>query len=151
MIIDDVANISKYAGAIPLLSLVSEILLSEDFTVKESGTYQSSDPRLRYKVLTYETEGERAEIYEVHRSEADVQIILSGSEVMDVAHRANFQETVAYESEIDAAFGTGKFLLSYRALPGSFVLFFPGEPHGPNLIDGKSMTVKKLVFKILME
>jgi beta-galactosidase beta subunit len=33
-------------------------------------------------------------------------------------------------------------------IPGTFVLFLPGELHRPKILDGQNADVRKLVFKI---
>ncbi len=51
----------------------------------------------------------------------------------------------------EALFVRGKKLVSYHADTSTFAIFFPSEPHAPNLVDTAPSTVTKVVFKILVE
>lgn len=150
MIIDSLSNLGRYIPTVPALRLVREIL-QEDLLSKDLGSYKTSDPNLRYIIMTYRTEKEEADLYEVHRKETDVQILLQGTEVMEIGSRESFRETVAYDEVKDAAFGPADSILTYRADNDHFTLFFPGEPHAPNLIDKEQQHIIKVVFKIHQE
>lgn len=147
MIIDSLSNLSCYISSVPELRLVQQIL-SEDLLSKELGFHQTSDPSLRYIIMTYQTEKKGADLYEIHKKETDVQILLQGTEVMEIGSRESFKTTVAYDAAKDAAFGPAESILTYRADQNHFALFFPGEPHAPNLIDKVQQRIIKVVFKI---
>lgn len=148
MIIDRLENLPLYIPVLPQLRDVAAILKSDGFDALPLGSHTTDDPTLRYNIMRYETSSKEAERYEVHRREADVQFILTGRERMDAAAKEGFVTTEAYDEAKDAFFGTGQRIASYHADPGHFVIFFPGEPHAPSLIDEESRAVKKVVFKV---
>ena len=148
MIIDSLSNLSHYVSVIPELHLIQEIL-KEDLLAKALGSYQTTDPNLRYVLMTYKTEKLEADLYEIHKKEIDVQILLQGSEVMEIGSEVSFKERIPYDSTKDAAFGDATSILTYTADQDHFALFFPGEPHAPNLINKESERIIKVVFKIL--
>ncbi|WP_320129436.1 YhcH/YjgK/YiaL family protein [uncultured Sphaerochaeta sp.] len=151
MIIDQISELYRYVSVLPGLEKVVEILKSGVLDSKELGQYATDDKRVRYNVFTYETLKDQADEYEIHRREADVQILLSGNERMDIARRTISSETKAYDEQKDALMAIGSSLVSYYAKGDTFALFLPGEPHAPNLIDKAPATVKKVVFKILVD
>ncbi len=150
MIIDRIENLSRYALLLPQLNTIISLIEGGTLHTLPLGSYTTDDPSLRYVIMRYETVLEEPELYEIHRRDADVQILLSGRERMDVADREGFVTTVEYDQSKDALFGTGRKTVSYHADTSHFVLFFAGEPHAPNLIDSEERAVKKVVFKIIV-
>lgn len=149
MILDQITHLKRYVPAIPPLQTVISILESGVLKTQEFGTYKTEDPRVRYNLFTYTTEKQSAEVYEVHQKEIDVQILLSGFERMEVANPSTLQITQPYDEAKDALFGPAQSQVTFHANPSVFALFFPGEPHGPNLVDKESTRVVKVVFKVL--
>ncbi|MDT4761083.1 YhcH/YjgK/YiaL family protein [Sphaerochaeta sp. PS] len=150
MILDQISQMHRYVSTLPALQQVLEILESGKLATLPLGSYTTDKPNLRYNLFTYKTEKQEASEYEVHRKEADVQILLKGFERMDIASTASFTPTTVYDPTKDFLMGKGEKQTSYHAKEGSFVVFFPGEGHAPNLVDEKSCDVLKVVFKILM-
>ncbi|MDY0287209.1 MAG: YhcH/YjgK/YiaL family protein [Sphaerochaeta sp.] len=150
MILDQISQMKTYVPTLPALQHVIDILESGKLETLELGSYTTEHKNLRYNLFTYKTEKTKASEYEVHRKEADVQILLKGHERMDIARRDGITATTAYDDEKDFFMAKGEELLSYHARQDSFVVFFPGEPHAPNLVDETSSQVVKVVFKILM-
>ncbi|MBI9094809.1 MAG: YhcH/YjgK/YiaL family protein [Sphaerochaeta sp.] len=150
MILDQISQMKKYVSTLPALQQVIDILESGKLEALELGSYSTEQKDLRYNLFTYKTEKTEASEYEVHRKEADVQILLKGHERMDIASRDLLTATTAYDEEKDFFMAKGEKLLSYHAKQGSFVVFFPGEPHAPNLVDESSSQVVKMVFKVLL-
>ncbi|MDD3904238.1 MAG: YhcH/YjgK/YiaL family protein [Sphaerochaeta sp.] len=150
MILDQISEMHCYIPTLPALKTVIEILASGKLETQSLGSYKTDDPRVRYNLFTYETTKHEAEEFEIHKKETDVQILLKGQERMDIASREGLETTCAYEESKDAFMAKGKKLLSYHAKNDTFAVFFPGEPHAPNLIDEQPNQVVKVVFKILM-
>ncbi len=150
MILDQISQMKEYATTLPALQQVIDILKSGKLEDLEPGNYTTDQKNLRYNLFTYKTEKTEASEYEVHRKEVDVQILLAGHERMHVASRDGLTATKAYDDEKDFFMAKGEKLLSYHATQDSFVVFFPGEPHAPNFIDGTPSQVVKVVFKILL-
>lgn len=150
MIIDTLDHLTDYIPLVPQLAEVHRILQEEDLFSKELGSYPTNDPSLFYTIMSYETINHEASTYEVHKIHADVQILLSGKEKMDIGDRKSSDIVIPYDQKKEAMFIQSPKRLSYHADPSSFVLFFPLEPHAPNLIDEEPNTVVKIVFKIRM-
>ena len=150
MIIDQISEMHSYIPTLPALKTVIEILASGKLETQTLGSYKTDDPRVRYNLFTYKTISHEAKEYEIHQKETDVQILIKGFERMDIASRKDLETTCPYDEAKDAFMAKGKKLLSYHAKNDTFAVFFPGEPHAPNLIEKESNQVVKVVFKILM-
>ncbi len=150
MILDSLAAIDTYITAFPQLQTVKRILASGLLKDAEPGSYRTDDPSVRYNINAYTTHEKGLAGYEVHHREADVQIILSGKELIDIADASSMKERSPYDSAKDAQFFDGEKLLRYTAFPGTFAVFLPGEAHEPCIISGRPLSVRKVVFKLLM-
>lgn len=150
MIIDKLSELRRYIPALPALETVCSLLESGVLKNQAFGSYKTGKPDVRYNLFTYHTEKTESDVYEIHRKEVDVQILLSGFERMDIASKDGLETVKEYDATKDALFSKGRKVVSYHADTTSFALFFPGEPHAPNLVDGSPTEVVKVVFKILV-
>jgi YhcH/YjgK/YiaL family protein len=86
--------------------------------------------------------------WESHRKYIDVQCIIIGEEKMGKWPVAEATAvTKEYDEKKDVANYTapGKF---YTIPAGTFIIFFPGEAHRPNITPGGNKVVKKIVIKV---
>ena len=85
--------------------------------------------------------------WESHRKYLDFQSVISGEEKIGVCPIENATVTKSYDKKRDAAnyTATGKI---YKAVPGTFFIFFPGDAHRPAITPGGNELDKKLVIKI---
>jgi YhcH/YjgK/YiaL family protein len=86
--------------------------------------------------------------WESHRKYIDVQCVIIGEEKMGKWPVAEVTSiTKPYDETKDVANYTapGKF---YVIPEGTFIIFFPGEAHRPNITPGGNKVVKKLVIKV---
>lgn len=149
MIFDSLDKLYLYEKAFPSLKTVRNILESENLLDKKEGAYTTDDENCRYNVCVYRTIEEHKD-FEIHKNEADVQIMLEGMEFMTSPSRDLIKHASDYDATNDICFTSGPHIVSYMALPGYFALFLPGEPHAPGLALEKSMNAKKVVFKLKM-
>ncbi len=149
MIIDIISNMERYCGALPALKTVIKTLKEVDFKNLPVGQYKTDDPSVRYNVFAYDADADRGEKAEFHVKEIDVQILISGSEKMDLSSEKNETVVQAYNPETDCGFVADLPFVNHFAEPGRFTLLFPGEPHCTSMKYGKDHKVKKVVFKIL--
>ena len=88
---------------------------------------------------------------ETHQTYVDIQVLLSGSECLEVFPKKDLTVSEPYDAERDAAF----YQVPHEApvkitlTPGQFVVFFPDDAHMPCLMDGDSpQPVQKVVIKL---
>ena len=86
---------------------------------------------------------------EVHRKYIDIQYIVSGNELIDVAPLKNLTVTQLYNPEKDVEFGTVTEFSERKASPGRFFIFFPADAHRPCLkVGNDSELIRKVVVKV---
>jgi YhcH/YjgK/YiaL family protein len=85
--------------------------------------------------------------WESHRKYIDLQCVITGEERMGVCPVASATVTREYDEKKDLAnySAEGK---QYDIPAGTFVIFFPGDAHRPNITPGGNKVVKKIVIKI---
>lgn len=86
--------------------------------------------------------------FEAHGKYADIQYIVSGSEIIRTAKREGRVEAVPYDGAADIAFfelGEGE---DHRLAAGMAAIIPPGELHAPCLCDGEPALVVKVVVKV---
>jgi biofilm protein TabA len=86
--------------------------------------------------------------WESHRKYIDVQCVITGDEKMGKWAVSEVTSiTKPYDEAKDVANYTapGKF---HVVKAGTFIIFFPGEAHRPNITPGGNKVVKKIVVKV---
>ena len=85
--------------------------------------------------------------FESHLNYIDLQYVISGEEMMGRTSVDSVKVDKPYNEKADIAFYTGDGK-SFTVPEKSFLLFFPGEAHRPNITPGGNKVVKKIVIKI---
>lgn len=87
-------------------------------------------------------------LFECHRKYLDLQVVLDGQEVVEVADLAALTPQVPYDQGRDAAFLAGEATLSATAQAGWFYLLTPQDGHRACLHTHRPNAYKKAVVKI---
>ncbi len=99
----------------------------------------------------YKTKSRTDAKLETHRKYVDIQVLLSGTEVIEIFPKKELTVSEPYNPERDVEF-YGKPVEKHAKVilkPGQFLVFFPDDAHMPCLMEGDSPEpVKKVVFKI---
>lgn len=146
MIIDRLENLEKYASLNPLFARAIEFLKSNDLAALEPGKTELQGKDLLVNVTETKPKAKEQAHLETHRDFIDIQIPLSGTEVMGYTPAAACLPADApYNEEKDITFFEG-LAESYIAVkPGMFAIFFPQDGHAPGITpDG----VKKIIVKV---
>jgi YhcH/YjgK/YiaL family protein len=87
---------------------------------------------------------------EGHKKYIDIQIVVSGHELIGWMHTANAQVTTPYDEKKDAWLGNVPVekLNLFRLSAMQVAILYPSDAHAPQLADGKPGPVKKIVIKI---
>jgi YhcH/YjgK/YiaL family protein len=85
--------------------------------------------------------------WESHRKYIDIQSVISGEEEIAVCSLSKATVTQPYNVEKDVAHYSAEGT-RYRALPGTFFIFFSTDVHRPNITPGGNKIVKKIVIKV---
>jgi biofilm protein TabA len=147
MIYDRLENFTKYfPPTAPLFSALSFALRFDP--TRPDGRYEIESNDIFALVSTYETRPAGENRFELHREYADVQIVFSGEEAIEVS-LSTLEAAGGYDAESDklhlkAPRDCARLVLR----PGCFAVFFPGEAHRPGCdLQGKE-SVRKMVIKV---
>jgi YhcH/YjgK/YiaL family protein len=149
MIYDKIENLGFWAEKIPSLEkalLASKELANAPFSL---GKTVIDGDALFANSMEYETKDRKDASFENHHVYIDVQMMLSGTEAIDVLLCSDAPRA-EYSSEKDIEFLD--FDESYTTITlhaGEFVLLSPGEWHRPSLSVGENSAIcQKIVVKI---
>ncbi|MCU0858027.1 MAG: YhcH/YjgK/YiaL family protein [Pontiellaceae bacterium] len=99
---------------------------------------------------TYSTKIRDTAKLETHRKYVDIQVLLSGTEMIEIFPKKELTVSEPYNPEKDAEFYVKPSVPPAKIVlkPGHFVVFFPDDAHMPCLMAGNSPEpVKKIVIK----
>ncbi|WP_300812090.1 YhcH/YjgK/YiaL family protein [uncultured Bacteroides sp.] len=145
MIIDRLENIGKYASLSPLFAQAIEFLSSRDLNGLQTGKTELGKDLFVNVTETQPKTREEARL-ETHRDFIDIQIPLSGTEVMGYTPATDCLPTNApYDKDKDISFYEGAAENYLSVKPGMFAIFFPQDAHAPGI---SPEGVKKIIVKV---
>lgn len=145
MIIDRLENIGKYASLSPLFAQAIEFLSSRDLNGLQTGKTELGKDLFVNVTETQPKTREEARL-ETHRDFIDIQIPLSGTEVMGYTPATDCLPTNApYDKDKDISFYEGAAENYLSVKPGMFAIFFPQDAHAPGILPEG---VKKIIVKV---
>ncbi|MBI9021218.1 MAG: YhcH/YjgK/YiaL family protein [Verrucomicrobia bacterium] len=149
MIIDRIENHTLYNFG-PLWDASFEFIKTLAPEKEEGKTILQGDD-LFAGVNCYNTKSRDIAKLETHQTYVDIQLLLSGSEGLEVFPKAGLTVEEPYDSQRDVEFyqvpekAQAKIILE----PGYFIVFFPEDAHMPCLTtDDSPQPVKKVVLKL---
>lgn len=150
MIFDEISNIHRYT--LPHLADVKNFLDRTDLLGLSQPEIELRGRDLFVRVMRYQPKPASQNKFETHRVYADIQVVLEGREIMQVAPVGELQPTIEYDSKNDYQFyKVERNISDVLVAKNNFAVFFPGEPHRPScLVDPGDGDVFKLVFKVRM-
>lgn len=146
MVVDTLDNLEKYASLNPLFAQAIDFIKLHDLYAMEVGKTELKGSDLVVNVAQTTPKTKEQAKLETHNAFIDIQIPLSGTEVMGYTAAKDCVPTDApYNAEKDITFFDG-LADSYIAVkPGMFAIFFPQDGHAPGISpDG----VKKIIVKV---
>ena len=148
MIADSLDHAARYAALHPAFGRAFEWLAGFDPSTAD-GNYPIGDGS-EARVMSYRTSPAADRRWESHRRYIDIQLVVSGSERIDVADIALLSGATAYDEPADVVFyegapdGASAVLLRAR----EFAIFFPHDGHRPGIAHGEPRDVRKVVVKV---
>lgn len=144
MVVDKLENLEKYVSLNPLFAQAVEFLKSTDLDAHEIGKITLKEGELMVNFSQTRPKTKEEAKLETHNQFIDIQIPLSGVEVMGYTPRTDLQEE-EYNAEKDITFYKGLAKDYLTITPGMFAIFFPQDGHAPGVTsDG----VKKVIVKV---
>ena len=138
MVVDTLENLEKYASLNPLFAQAIEFLKSHDLQAMEVGKTELKGKDLLVNIAQTKPKTKEEAKLETHNEFIDIQIPLSGTEIMGY--------TAAKDCvPADITFFEGLAETYVAVKPGMFAIFFPQDGHAPGITpDG----VKKVIVKV---
>jgi biofilm protein TabA len=124
-------------------------LKSQNLSQLDVKRYDIDGDNLYALISEYNTKNEETTNFEAHRKYIDIQYVISGKEIMNVAPLSTVKEVITpYDETKDIEFVTVGKKVDYPASQNNFFIFFPDDAHRPGLKDGINAPVKKVVIKL---
>ena len=118
-------------------------------TKLELKRYDIDGDNLYATVSEYLSKNEETAKFEAHRKYVDIQYVIAGKELMNIAPITTVKEVLTpYDATKDIEFIKVDKIINYKASPANFFIFFPSDAHRPGLKDGVNSSVRKLVVKL---
>lgn len=146
MVVDRLENLEKYASLNPLFFQAIDFLKSTDLNALEIGKTELKGKDLYVNVAQTQPKAKEEAKLETHIDFIDIQVPLSGTEIMGyTAAKDCVPANAPYSAEKDITFFEGLAENYIAVKPGMFVIFFPQDGHAPGITpDG----VKKVIVKV---
>jgi YhcH/YjgK/YiaL family protein len=152
------ASINKRALAVSYFKNIERwekaftFIKNTDLSKLTSGRYDIDGDNLYASVMEYTTKNDDAANFEAHRKYVDIQYMISGKEIMNIAPLETVTEVlIPYDAVKDIEFMKVKNIAEYKADSTNFFLFFPGDAHRPGMKDGDNEAIRKIVIKVRID
>lgn len=143
-----------YSNNIEDLSYISQaaadFLKTHDMAALPCGHYEIG-PDEFVNVMEYDTKARKDACYEAHKKYVDIQMVISGSELIEVADIATLTAATEYNEGDDfMLYSNEQIGDQYLLTPGKFVAVMPADGHMPSLTPAEAPSHnRKAVFKVL--
>ncbi|OIP84343.1 MAG: YhcH/YjgK/YiaL family protein [Porphyromonadaceae bacterium CG2_30_38_12] len=146
MILDKLSNSGLYENVHPGFAKAFNFLQTNDLQNLALGKIELSGKDIVVNIVEMEGKTTAQAKMETHANFIDIQIPISGTEVMGWKPTADLQEvTHAYDAEKDVALYADKASNLIEVHPLEFAIFFPQDGHQPGIVSGIH---KKIIVKI---
>lgn len=149
MIYDTFEHLVEVGGLGSLLLRALEF--ARDFDASRAdGRYEIEGQALFANVMSYETKAHGG-VFEAHQKYLDVQVVLAGQEIVEVAQGDGLRCVTPFDKAKDVSFWEATGPCHSIVLRGEgFVVLYPQDVHRPGRQVNGPAAVRKLVVKVLI-
>ena len=149
MIFDKLENAKLYKGLSVRLDKALDLLTTVDFASKENGKHEVDGDNLFYLVQRYQTKSLSEGKHEAHKKYIDIQLVVSGSEIIGFESLADQKVESPYSEEKDAGFYfPSDKMTKLKISAGRFCVLHPHDLHMPCRTESSPQDVVKVVVKV---
>ncbi len=148
MIVTDMRHIKKQLRMTAALRKAIDFLQGTDLPRLADGRTEIDGDRVFALTQCYETVNDGTLNFEYHRKYIDIQVIVSGAEVIPWAPADQIEVTKSYDEGKDVCFGRTKTWTPVRLEAGQLAIFWPSDAHAPKQNAGAPTAVMKVVVKV---
>jgi biofilm protein TabA len=137
-------------NTIPKAVAILKFIAGHDCARLDDGEIEIEGRQLFVRVMSYTPKPAAENRFETHRIYADVQYVVSGTELMQTANASDLTPLTDYDQKQDYQFFKASGPMTDLIVKaGEFAVFYPNQAHRPAcLFEGYTGPVKKLVFKV---
>jgi YhcH/YjgK/YiaL family protein len=150
MIATNVKHIGKYKGLSPLLDKAFDWVMAGGWEALPEGKHEIEGASLYAIVQRYDSKLAEKCRFETHRRYIDIQMLVSGTEIMEAADPSSLRVSEPYKP--DAEFYSSPAAgpcCSFVCSKGDALVFFPEDAHRPCIAkDGRPEPIHKIVLKV---
>ena len=151
MIYDTLEHLDAYHGIHPGVMRGLELLRDTDFSRWEVGRHEIEGDKLFVLIQSYDSKLQN-DTPEAHKKYIDIQYLLSGRELMDVAPLEEMTEETEARPENDIWFYRGPMANRVLLGDGRFAVLWPGDAHAPCIaVDQRPQPCRKCVVKVRVD
>lgn len=147
MILDRLEHIDRYTSLGERMTAALRYLRDTRLEELEEGRHEI-DGHSYVLAQSYETRDPKDAQFESHRKYIDIQIVVSGKELLGWASLDSVTPAGAYSEESDAQLYDGELVGAVALEPGWFVILMPEDGHMPSCHLGEKSSVRKTVAKV---
>ena len=146
MIIDSLEHIDLYRSLNPLFAQAIDFLKSTDLQKLQVGKQELNGKDLMVTVAQSKPKVINEARLEAHKQYIDIQIPLSGAEIMGYTPLEYcIPRNASYDRDNDITFFEGHAETYFTIKPGMFAIFFPWDGHAPAITQ---VDLKKIIIKV---
>ncbi|MBF0489087.1 MAG: YhcH/YjgK/YiaL family protein [Candidatus Omnitrophica bacterium] len=148
MILDHFENVDRYS--IPQLNKILDFISTHHCLMLPNEQIDIDGKDLFVRVMEYTPKPAHDNKFETHQIYADLQYVVAGIELMQIAPSKSLSPLGEYDKIGDYHFfKADQEITDLVVSKGDFTYFYPGEAHRPScLYKEYNVLIKKLVFKI---
>ena len=144
-----------YSNTIDNLAYISEaaaqFLATHDMAELPCGSYEIG-PNEFVNVMEYDTKARKDACYEAHKKYVDIQMVISGSELIEVAPVTTLNATTDFNEEDDFGLYANPAREAWVTLhEGDIVVTPPEDAHKPGCCEDAPAPLKKICVKVLVD
>ncbi|MDR0733236.1 MAG: YhcH/YjgK/YiaL family protein [Dysgonamonadaceae bacterium] len=140
--------IRQYAENPELWRKAFRFLASPEFPHLTEGKHVIDGENLFVNISEYATKSKEDLKCEAHIKYADIQVVISGEELMGLTPLSDTRNHTPYDEEKDVYFVEPNDMRYYLADTSLFFIFFPNDAHRPAVKVTNSLPVKKAIMKV---
>lgn len=148
MIVTDLEHIEDQLRMTPGFRKAIDFLKRTDLPDLPDGRTEIVDDRVFALVQRYETLPPGTPKFEYHRKYIDIQVIVTGVEIICWTFADRMEVTEPFDEGKDICFGKAAAWTPVRLEAGQLAVFWPSDAHAPKQYAGTPAAVMKIVVKV---
>ena len=147
MIVDNIKNFDLYVCVHRHFNLVRDFIEKNDLSQLDIGRHDILGDEVYLSLQEYETKSKESAKAESHKKYIDIQMVISGDELIGYADVSKSSQYTFYDEQKDFQLLNAEVDF-IKADNSNFFVFFPQDVHMPSIAVTEPSSVKKAVFKI---